>query len=181
MTISTKDIAKALNLSERQVLRRAAEEGWKYLKTGKAKVWDVSSLAPDVQVAIASKLRPVPAIAPIIGAEVIHKASEKAREIGRLRLAFLALYDSSGLKAADFIAAYNSGALNPTLRRKLGEVSLATLYRWDAKRRSSGTAGVIPRWGETKKQPSSPTSNSRYSKSFTSPRSGGPSSIATSF
>lgn len=151
MTISTKDIANALSVSERQVLRRATKEGWKYLKAGKAKVWDVSSLAPDVQVAIAPKLRPVPAPAPISGTEAVHKASEKARELGRLRLAFLALYDGSGLKAADFIAAYNSGALNPTLRQKLGEVSLATLYRWDAKRRTSGTAGVIPRWGETKK------------------------------
>lgn len=151
MTITTKDIAAALAISERQVLRRAAEEGWKYLKAGKSRAWDVSSLAADVQVSLAPKLRPAASTNTATHTEAIHRASEKAREQGRLRLALLALYDSSGLKVPDFVAAYNAGSINQALLSKLGEVSQATLYRWDRQRKEAGVSGVIPHWGEKKK------------------------------
>ena len=151
MTITTATIAEVLGCSERQVLRRAETEGWRYYKAGKTKAWDVSSLSADVQVALAPKINPIPSNTGAASQDAILQASEKARELGRLRLAFLALYDGSGLNLGEFLAAYNSGSLNQALRAKLGEVSQATFYRWDKQRRNQGSAGVIPQWGKTKK------------------------------
>lgn len=150
MTVTTKDIARSLGVSERQVLRRAETENWKYLVIGKTRAWDLSSLSVDVQVALTPKLQTSTSTS-TCDTEAIQQASEKARKQGRLRLTLLGLYDGSGLKAADFVTAYNAGSINPVLREKLGEISLATLYRWDKQRKEAGSAGVLPKWGGPKK------------------------------
>jgi hypothetical protein len=61
--VDASTIAAAVNVDRTSVVRRAAKEGWSYIETtcrgGRRKLYDVTDLPPDVQVAIARKARPV--------------------------------------------------------------------------------------------------------------------------
>ncbi|HOV64323.1 MAG TPA: transposase domain-containing protein, partial [Spirochaetia bacterium] len=153
--VTTKVIAKALGVPMRGIRKRAEAEHWLYRKKGKVIEWEQSSLPQDVVSALASSrmesVRKTDVPAPRMGGDLLKQAREKDRQKALLKSILLSRFEQSGLRAEDFVAAYNTGSVSASLLAELGSVSVPTLYRWIADKRESGTDGLVPRYGFVKR------------------------------
>ena len=144
--VSTTAISYALGVSKQTVMNRAEREGWAYRVRGGGKSWDLSRLPRDIQVAL-SRGGMLAAAADAKSAAVFKAVGERSREKAVLRSALLSAQRASCLKVEEFVAAYNSGTIQPSVRERLGEVSVPTFYRWQKSFRLEGVDGIVPRWG----------------------------------
>jgi hypothetical protein len=58
----------------------------------------------------------------------------------------IGVFQTSALKPAEFVEAFNAGLVSRELLLKTGTISLPTLYRW-LKGAESGMDGIVPKWG----------------------------------
>ena len=144
--VSTTALAAALDQSRQAILCRAKKERWAYRETGSGRLWALSSLPHDVVARVAPDIG-APRSAETKAVAVFKVASETNREKARYRMALLSIYQSSGLRMEDFVAAYNAGDVNRILLDKLGRISVPTLYRWNKQWREEGADGIVPKLG----------------------------------
>jgi len=153
--IKTKAIAEALGKPRKSVLDRAEREGWIGVqRSGGAIQWQENRLPVDVRLALSCRNDAVPSKTSeqvneeaAIAGHVFANASERARQEATWRCSLIAAWKQSSLKKDDFLDAYNAGTVSKAIYEQLGNVSIATFYRWLKEFKSSGPSGVTPRHG----------------------------------
>ena len=143
---STRQIATALGVSRQAVSKRALKEGWPVagrVGRGGSKVYRLGDLPQDVRAAITmQEARAQQPATPSEDKAIPPKARKKALARYRLITEWQKYrHRRKGNKRAadrDFVAAYNSGQSHPSIYKELGNVSVATLYRWAKRLRDAG-------------------------------------------
>jgi hypothetical protein len=145
-TTRTRDIALALGRPRKAVLERAEKEGWPCLQKPSGLTWIRSGLPVDVRLSLSLAEQPETALAP--AGQAYLKTSQKQRDTADLRCALIAEWKQSGMKVADFVAAYNAGAAGERLRESLGLLAVRTFYQWIREWKQRGLDGLVPRYGQ---------------------------------
>ena len=138
--LPTKEIARILGCTISTVIRRAAKEDWSSTKRpgrGGGNLFKVADLPEDVRAAITLyEAKQLPAL--VHSPHKTKPIPKSAQQTGLARLELHTAWQRYRVKAkskkkadAAFLAAYNSGHSHPQLFETLGEVSRASLYRWD--------------------------------------------------
>ena len=139
---STQELAVLLCLVASSIIRKARDENWGWRKRpgrGGGKEWLVSSMpeATRIQIAKAVAESSVPAL-PVSSNDVV--IPDWANNIGLARFRLVMEWrvrcakskQTKSMASAMFELAYRSGQLFPNIHEQLGDVSIKTLYRWDA-------------------------------------------------
>jgi transposase InsO family protein len=140
--IQTTQIAAALGCSKQRVLARAHAERWPTKKSGKNFEFLAAGLPHDV----------IEALIPddtqeMLGENISYKqCREKDRTLAQNRAMLLSLYRSSGLSASAFVRDYNVGHVSEALHQSLGQISVATFYRWLDAWGEARIDGLVPKW-----------------------------------
>jgi len=175
--LSTTAIASAMGTSRQAVRQRAETERWLCRGEGRSLRWLPQGLPQDVLARLIGNgfLNPEPP-ASLEGAEPPRTAQERAfleardtdREKAQLRAALIGLYQGSGLNVQAFVAAYNTGRVNPALYAQLGQVSQATFYRWLQGWEEAGgsLAGLVPKYAERRATRGAGASLSELAKGY---------------
>jgi putative transposase len=176
--LSVNEIADLLSRTRGWIIQRARLEGWPYRSDigpgGKKHLYRLADLPEDIQIAYAesakisfkelqNQLKPISLPekkARIPGfqgrgaktrpARNYDCLPEKYRLIADGRRKVLEAYSASGLSAAGFVEAYNSGEIAPELRARLGRhgdiTRASSLYRWLEQYEKDGIAGLAPQY-----------------------------------
>jgi len=176
--LTDNEIAQLLEKKRRRINDRAKLESWPYrsyaVRGGYERRYHIADLPEDVQTAYAAsiktsladlqtQLKPgskpdkkidIPGYrgrgAKTRAAKILDKQPEKYREVANDRRKVLEAYSASGLPAARFVEAYNSGEIAPDLRARLGRYGdisgPSSLYRWLGQYEKDGLAGLAPQY-----------------------------------
>ncbi len=140
--IQTTQIAAALGCSKQRVLARARAERWPVKRAGKSLVFIAAGLPHDV---MQSLIGDTPLEIP--RENISYKqCREKDRELAQNRAMLLSLYRSSGFSASAFVRDYNAGHVSEALLHSLGQISVATFYRWLDAWDEARIDGLVPKW-----------------------------------
>lgn len=139
---STQEMSQITGVSVKSVLARAEREVWQFrLRSGRGggKEWLVASMpeATRIQIAKAVAENSDPAL-PVSSNDVV--IPDWANNIGLARFRLVMEWrercakskQTKSMASAMFELAYRSGQLLPNIHEQLGDVSIKTLYRWDA-------------------------------------------------
>lgn len=139
---STKELTELLSMAKSNVLARATREGWTSQKRsgrGGGSEWLVASMpeATRIQIAKAVAENSAPAL-PVSCNDVV--IPDWANDIGLARFRLVMEWrercakskQTKSMASAMFELAYRSGQLLPNIHEQLGDISIKTLYRWDA-------------------------------------------------
>ena len=149
--IKTSVLASALSLSRKQTLERARSEGWPCVKRKGTLVFLENRLPEGIRLALTKT--EIQEAEQDGGQSGLSQLTDKAREVANNRNSLLYEYHQSGLKAADFVDAYNTGQIRKYLLGTLGQISVRTLYRWDREHKAADASGTVvlaalaPRYG----------------------------------
>ena len=144
-------IAKATRMSRKHTLVRARSEGWPCIKRRGALVFLENRLPEAVRMALTECEVAESKDEGVCGS--LSQLTDKARETAWNRSALISEYLESGLKPIDFVEAHNAGRANSYLLKKLGKLSIRTLYRWQKDQAEAGAEGALalaalaPRYG----------------------------------
>lgn len=145
-TASTATIASALGVTRQAVLVRARSEKWPAKARGKALEFVPSGLPDDVLHQLATTGGASRDIAGAATLESFKQCREKDRATAQQRAALLSTYRQSGLSVQAFMREYNAGHVSRPLLNGIGQVSVATFYRWIDAWEESRIDGLVPRW-----------------------------------
>lgn len=143
--IKTKDLCEILQTSRKVVLDRAKKENWPSIEKKGSLYWPENRLPMDIRFALVNRNSPDETA--ICTGQTYLNASDKARETATWRSSLIFAFRQSGLKKQDFIEAYNSGVIEQVIYKKLGQVSIATFYRWIKEFNDCGASGITPKYG----------------------------------
>ena len=145
--IRTKELAEVLGLSRKSVLERARKEGWPCVERSGGLQFATNRLPMDIRFLLAGRQNTERTGGEVLAGQAYMAASDKSRETATWRSALLLSFRHSGMRKQDFVEAYNSGQIEAVIYGKLGEISLATFYRWLRDWTANGASGVTPRYG----------------------------------
>lgn len=147
--VTVAELSGALGISRKQVRAMANEEGWPYVPAGKVRHYVENRLPSAVRSRLASwrtSGRTEVAASPATEG-VFAQAKDKARGKAMMRRHLIRIYLRGDGRVEDFIHDYNTQDAYLALRRRLGEVTVPTFYRWMRNYREQGISGVTPRYG----------------------------------
>lgn len=139
---STKELTPLLGYkNERNVILRAAREGWQSRPRpgrGGGKEWLVASMPEATRIQLAKAVAESSVPAPITPSDIVIPDWSHAIGLARFRLVMewrercAKSKQTKRMASAMFELAYRTGQLLPNIHEQLGDVSIKTLYRWDA-------------------------------------------------
>ncbi|MDR0584594.1 MAG: hypothetical protein LBG57_09645 [Treponema sp.] len=176
--LTANEIVQLLSRRKCTIIRRAQRESWPYrsyaVRGGKERRYRLADLPEYVQAAYAASIktsleelqaRLKPAVKPGKKIDIPRYSGRGARtgeikskdqfpqayrEIASLRERVIHAYSASGLTVSRFVSAYNSGAIVPELRARLGPHgdirSQSSLYRWLERYHEHGMDGLVPQY-----------------------------------
>ncbi|WP_300683641.1 DNA-binding domain-containing protein [uncultured Bilophila sp.] len=138
---STQEAAALLGITRQSVERRAIREGWQSRPRsgrGGGKEWLLASMPEATRIQIAKAVAESSVPAPITPSDIAIPDWANAIGLARFRLVMewrercAKSKQTKSMASAMFELAYRSGQLLPNIHKQLGDVSIKTLYRWDA-------------------------------------------------
>ena len=138
---STKELVIMLCMAKSNVLARAAREGWQFRPRpgrGGGKEWLVASMPEATRLQLAKAVAESSVPAPITPSDIVIPDWSHAIGLARFRLVMewrercAKSKQTKRMASAMFELAYRTGELLPNIHEQLGDVSIKTLYRWDA-------------------------------------------------
>lgn len=138
---STKELVIMLCMAKSNVLARAAREGWQSRPRpgrGGGKEWLVASMPEATRLQLAKAVAESSVPAPITSTDIVIPDWSHAIGLARFRLVMewrercAKSKQTKRMASAMFELAYRTGQLLPNIHEQLGDVSIKTLYRWDA-------------------------------------------------
>ena len=138
---STKELVIMLCMAKSNVLARAAREGWQFRPRpgrGGGKEWLVASMPEATRLQLAKAVAESSVPAPITPSDIVIPDWSHAIGLARFRLVMewrercAKSKQTKRMASAMFELAYRTGQLLPNIHEQLGDVSIKTLYRWDA-------------------------------------------------
>jgi transposase InsO family protein len=176
--LTLNEIAFLMNLKKDSVKKWAQRKKWPYrsytVRGGRERRYHLANLPEDVQTAYAASIKTSledlrnqlkPALktekkiniprysgrgAGIGEVRTIENTPEEYLRVAAARRKVLEAYSASGLTAAQFVTAWNSGVAVPELRGQLGAFgeisSQSSLYRWLERYEQFGLAGLAPQY-----------------------------------
>lgn len=138
---STQEMSQITGVSVKSVLARAERECWQFrLRSGRGggKEWLVASMPEATRIQIAKAVAESSVPAPITSSDVVIPDWANAIGLARFRLVMewrercAKSKQTKSMASAMFELAYRTGQLLPNIHEQLGDISIKTLYRWDA-------------------------------------------------
>lgn len=138
---STQEVSQIIGITVKSVLAQATRESWQSRPRpgrGGGKEWLVASMPEATRLQLAKAVAESSVPAPITPSDIVIPDWSHAIGLARFRLVMewrercAKSKQTKRMASAMFELAYRTGQLLPNIHEQLGDVSIKTLYRWDA-------------------------------------------------